>query len=222
MMILKRPRFADVATIGDLLTCLGHVPAKRVLFHPSPGTATEKDLLTHELPCELIDHTLVEKPLGLYESILAGTMLYFIETFLENNDFGITVGGNAPYRIRRGTVRKPDATFVSWDKIPDGLSPSIQIAKFAPDLSIEVLNPGNTKTELLRKREEFFGVGTKLYWEIDPRQQTAHVFTSPRESTHITSSGILDGCEVLPGFRLSLRELFARARVSPPQPRKPS
>ena len=32
-------------TVGDLLKELGDIPAWRVRLHPTPGTATEKDLL---------------------------------------------------------------------------------------------------------------------------------------------------------------------------------
>ena len=33
------------ATIGDLLKRLGNIPAERVRLNPTPGTATEKDVL---------------------------------------------------------------------------------------------------------------------------------------------------------------------------------
>ena len=44
---------ADVTTIGDLLKRLGNIPAGRVRLHPTPGTATEKDVI------EILDR---EKP----------------------------------------------------------------------------------------------------------------------------------------------------------------
>ena len=56
------PAINDGETIADLLTRLGNVPANRVRLHPTPGTATEKDLirvLDHEnRPCELVEGTL--------------------------------------------------------------------------------------------------------------------------------------------------------------------
>ena len=41
---------ADVANLGDLLKRLGNIPAKRVRLHPTPGTATEKDVLRRSGP----------------------------------------------------------------------------------------------------------------------------------------------------------------------------
>ncbi len=46
---------------------------------PPPGTATEADLIAvndrKQGICELVDGTLVEKAMGLIESLLAGSML---------------------------------------------------------------------------------------------------------------------------------------------------
>ncbi len=42
---LPRSPFATDVTVADLLKRLGNIPANRVRLHPTPGTATEKDLL---------------------------------------------------------------------------------------------------------------------------------------------------------------------------------
>jgi len=42
------------------------------------------------------------------------------------------------------------------------------------------------------------------------------VYTSADQAIHVAQDGFLDGGEVLPGFRLSLAELFAEAdRMGP-------
>ncbi len=218
-MIMKTQLLADVDTVGKLLTLLGGIPAGRVRFQPIPGTATEKDLLALDRLCELVEGTLVEKPVGFYESTLAGFVFHFIVTYLEKHDLGIAAAESAPYRLRRGTIRMPDVSFVSWDQLPDRQLPAGGIARLVPDLAIEVLSRSNTRAEMLRKREDYFRAGTKLVWEIHPRRQTASVYTSPRSFTLVESGGVLDGADVLPGFQLSLRELFARAGLCAPRPR---
>jgi len=50
-----------------------------------------------------------------------------------------------------------------------------------------------------------------LVWYIDPATRSARVYTSPSAVTVVEQDGLLDGGSVLPGFQLSLRELFARA-----------
>ena len=60
-----------------------------------------------------------------------------------------------------------------------------------------------------RKRREYFKAGVRLVWIIDPEIRTAAVYTSAEKYTVLTESDTLSGGEVLPGFTLSLRDLFA-------------
>ena len=88
----------------------------------------------------------------------------------------------------------------------------------APDLAVEVLSEGNTKGEMERKLKDYFFAGVRLVWYIDLKKRTAAVYTSPDEGATLTEDQSLDGGAVLPGFRLSLRKLFARP--TPPGGRK--
>ena len=79
------------------------------------------------------------------------------------------------------------------------------------DLAVEVLSRGNTPKEMRRKLGEYFEAGVRLVWFVYPKTQTAEVYTSPTEMRRIGKSQSLDGGDVLPGFKLPLRKLFARA-----------
>lgn len=48
-----------------------------------------------------------------------------------------------------------------------------------------------------------------LVWEIDPRARTVTVYTSPVQPTTLVVGDTLLGGAVLPGFTLSLADLFA-------------
>jgi Uma2 family endonuclease len=78
-----------------------------------------------------------------------------------------------------------------------------------PDLAVEVVNEGNTAGEMARKRHEYFATGVQLVWLVDPRTRTVEVYTAPDQLTLLHEEQTLDGSTVLPGFTLSLRELFA-------------
>ena len=82
-----------IHTIGDLLRRLGDVPADRVRFTPVPGTATKDDLLRPENKnCELVDETLVEKPKGMRESLLAIYLGELLGPFARGHDLGLITG----------------------------------------------------------------------------------------------------------------------------------
>ena len=70
----------------------------------------------------------------------------------------------------------------------------------------------NTPAEIERKLAEYFEAGCRLAWIVDPKSHTADVYTSPTDFLHLRPSQSLDGGEVLPGFKLPLKELFASTR----------
>src|SRR4051812_34650677 len=95
-------------TAADWLHDLGDVPLERILFTPWPGTATEADLLqrveAEQHLCELINGTLVEKPVGLYESQLAMWLGHLVLEFVSSRKLGIVTGGDGPLRLKKGLV----------------------------------------------------------------------------------------------------------------------
>jgi Uma2 family endonuclease len=60
-----------------------------------------------------------------------------------------------------------------------------------------------------RKVGEYFAAGVKLVWLVDPAKRVVIVYTSVKDQRTLTQADTLDGGEVLPGFSLPLRELFA-------------
>ncbi len=210
------PAIAKLETVAELLAHLGDIPAERVRWQPLPGTATEQDVIAAEAGpdkrlCELVDGTLVEKPVGFFEARLGSLIAHFIEKYLDDHDLGITTGADSMMRIVPGRVRLPDVSFISWDRLPNRELPAEAIADLVPDLAVEVLSVSNTRREMERKRREYFQGGARLVWELDPRKQTARVYTDVDQFQEIGPDGSLEGGEVLPGFVLPLQQLFARA-----------
>jgi Uma2 family endonuclease len=199
-----------VRTIADLLHRLGDIPPDRVRFDPTPGTATVEDLLRegNEL-CELVDGTLVEKPVGLEESFLAGWLLTLINQFVVPRNLGAVTGEAGLMELPSGPVRGPDVAFTSWGRMANRRRPADPIPALAPDLAVEVLSRSNTLGEMARKRGEYFRAGVRLVWEIDPRARTVRVYTAVDQFRDLTAADALDGGAVLPGFTLPLAQLFA-------------
>ena len=108
-------------------------------------------------------------------------------------------------------VRIPDVCFISWDHFPNRQLPSEPIPALAPDLAIEVLSKSNTQAEMQRKLRDYFTAGVRLVWYIDPRTRSAKSYTAENQCVEVAESQSLSGGDVLPGFELPLRELFAKA-----------
>ena len=203
----------ETETVADLLDQLGGIAPARVRINPLPGLAAEADLIAvngrKQGICELIGGILVEKPMGVVESMLAGSILALIRSFVLTRNLGIVTTTDGMMRLAPGIVRVPDVAFLSWDRTPGRRVPETPMSEFAPDLAVEVLSPSNTKAEMARKRAEYFASGVRLIWEFDPRDRTVAVYTTPEEAIILDESMTLDGGEVLPGFVLPLAELFA-------------
>ncbi len=204
-----------VETIADLLHNLGDIPSNRIRL--PAGGATEEDVIRHldgddKRIYELIDGVLVEKAMGMRESVVAVECSRHIGNYLDEHDRGIVFGTDGPIRIRHGRIRFPDTGFVSWDRLPNQELPDDPILDAAPNLTIEVFSKSNTNREMELKLQDYFQAGVQLVWIIYPKTQSAVVYTSPTRKKAIGPDGVLDGGKVLPGFALPLKKLFARTR----------
>jgi len=186
-----------VLTVADLAARFGPMPLRRFGWQPLPGLATEQDVLEwhdrHNRLFELIDGVLLEKPMGMPESILAAAISAFLRAFVKPRRLGIVAGSDGLMRLTSGHVRIPDVSFISWDRIPGRRTPHEPIPDLSPDLAVEVLSPSNTPEEMAGKRRDYFGSGTRLVWQIDPETRTADVYTTPDTFTRLEAAGTLDG-----------------------------
>jgi len=198
-------------TLGDLLNQLGGVSADRVRLIPAPGTATEQDAINNPL-CELVDGTLVEKPLGFNESVLAVIIARVVANFVVSRKLGLVAITDGMFRVSPGQLRMPDVSYTSWARIPRDVQ-SLAAPDLSPDLAIEILSPANTVREMERKRQDYFAGGTRMIWIVHPDTRTVDVYLPGQtEPAVLGDKDSLDGFDVLPGFSHSIAAIFAEAQ----------
>ncbi|MES2702367.1 MAG: Uma2 family endonuclease [Bacteroidota bacterium] len=85
----------------------------------------------------------------------------------------------------------------------------------APDIVIEILSPGNSKTELNNKFEIYEEAGVKEYWIVFPHDNTFIVYTMT-DGKYISSRPMTEGTivtsSVLPGLIIDVAKLFSKIR----------
>jgi Uma2 family endonuclease len=203
-------------TVADLQNHLDGIPAHRIRLRPWPGTATVQDVVQlndhHNRLCELIDGVLVEKAMGFEESWITLNLLILIGQFLQQHPLGIVTGADGLIQLLPHQVRIPDGAYFAWDRLPNQRLPREAVPHIVPDLAIEVLSGSNTSTEMRRKLREYFQAGVRLVWYLDPASRTVTVYHS-EYSVELDGDQVLTGGEVLPGFQVSVRQLFP-----PPEP----
>jgi Uma2 family endonuclease len=107
-------------------------------------------------------------------------------------------------------VRTPDVAFVRRERVlaagrVTGYWPG------APDLVVEVISPSDLYTEVEDKVAEWLEHGTRLVFVVNPRRRTVAVHRADRPRRVLSVGDPLDGEDVIPGWTLSLRELFGES-----------
>lgn len=205
---------AVTVSLEDRLADLGGIAPSRVRAFPAPGSATLADLIesqqTDNTLCELVDGTLVEKPMGWRESLLAMALARWLGNFLESQSLGVVTGPDGTTRLFGNTVRAADVAYFSWERMPNGKLPTAPVPELVPDFVIEVLSISNTRGEMARKRREYFQAGVRLVWMVDAQSRTVAVYTDPESFRVATEEDVINGGDVLPAWEVDLRRLFGK------------
>jgi Uma2 family endonuclease len=213
----ESPDLASDEVVGwtavDLAERFGPMPLHRICFDPPPGTATEEDVIAWEARSdrlfELIDGVLVEKTMSSYESYLAMAIGTHLNMFVQPRKLGVVMGADGMLKIMPDMIRIPDVCFIAKEKLPGKFSPQIPVSSLIPDLAVEVLSTNNTRQEMEEKLDDYFEVGVREVWYVDPQLKQVRVYEARTSLRELTESDTLDSQVALPGFSLSLKELFA-------------
>ncbi|MFN0094418.1 MAG: Uma2 family endonuclease [Dehalococcoidia bacterium] len=179
---------------------------------PPKLTADEFLLSAESDGFELVDGVVEEVAMGSESSWLGGELHGRLREFVRAGRLGLVFPQESGITIWPGdpfTVRKPDVLFVRRDRVPAGGIPKGWLS-VVPDLVVEVVSPRENAGALQGKLFDYRRAGVPLIWVIYPDPKSAVVWRG--ESVELVpADGVLDGGDVLPGFRLSLRDLFEAA-----------
>jgi Uma2 family endonuclease len=207
-------------SMDDLLQRLGGISPKRVRMRPYPGTATVADVVAirdrEKRLFELVDGVLVEKAMGLRESIIATALSAILRDLVISRNLGLVSGADGMMQLFPDLVRIPDVAFTSWARVPGNRIPEQPAPIMAPDLDIEVLSVSNTRREMARKLGEYLDAQVRLVWFVDLERRTVTVYAGNDEGVTVPESGTLDGANVLPGLSIPVSQIFAELDRRPP------
>src|SRR5437868_5678409 len=100
------PPLPKFRTAAEWIHDLGDVPLERIICDPWPGTATEADLLrmaeVDKQLCELVAGTLVAKPMGFVDSVIAARLSAALLNFADARRLGVVAGEAGMLRLSRG------------------------------------------------------------------------------------------------------------------------
>jgi Uma2 family endonuclease len=175
-----------------------------------PGMTAEE---LFELQDDGLRHELVEgelrtmAPAGFDHGRVALRIGARILAHVEEHLLGEVLAAETGFVLARDpdTVRAPDVAFVASERAPSGTR---GFAELAPDLVVEVVSPTDRASEVASKAAMWIDAGVRLVWVVDPQARLAAVHHPGGLVTVLREDGVLDGEDVLPGFRLPLSTLF--------------
>ncbi len=179
-------------------------------------TYTLEEFLELDLPededYELIEGKLVPKEItgkSAEHGEIIGRLMQHLNNYLDSNPLG-RVYDQAPCTLgwvgARGNWVEPDVSFVAAGRTPPKFEGPIQVA---PDLVIEVISPSDTPKKTQEKIEVYQAAGVRLLWLVYMpfRYVIIYRLNEPRRG-FLDLMDELGGGEVLPDFKLAVKELF--------------
>jgi Uma2 family endonuclease len=189
---------ASLATLAEIL--------------PGPGDWTEADYqLVSERGrlVELSDGDIEVLPVPTENHQLLSARVYLgLHTFVSVNHLGKVRYAPLPVRLWEGKIREPDVMYMSNDHLD-------RIGRYwgVPDLVVEIVSEGGHLHDKRIKRAEYAAAGIPEYWIVDAEAKTVELLELDAERASYTGTLLPADAtlvsRVLPGFTLSLAELFA-------------
>jgi Uma2 family endonuclease len=161
-------------------------------------------------PCELIDGRIVPmSPTGGEHGAIESALAAALRRFVQQHRLGLVMTGEVGvYTQRRpDRVRGAGIIFLSKERWAEG--PPRGFLEVAPDLVVEIMSPNDRWQDVRQKLAEYFAVGVRWMWIVEPENRTVLVCHSSTDLQQFGEADTLVGEGTLEGCSLALAELFA-------------
>jgi Uma2 family endonuclease len=145
-------------------------------------------------------------------SIIAMYIGRLLGNFVDANEIeGYVMGADGGYTLSDEDVRVPDVSFILKERLPNVDDTESIIA---PDFVVEVISPSESPRMVNEKTALYLLAGAKLVWNIYPDEKEVEVWTKGSgekfEMQAFRLKDTLDGGDVLKGFTLPVKDIFAQ------------
>lgn len=130
-------------------------------------------------------------------------------TWAEADGTGLAFDSSAGFTLPNGAIRSPDAAWIKqerWNALTK--EQRTGFASICPDFVVELRSPTDRLSDLQDKMQEYIDNGAHLGWLIDPIDKRVYVYRPGQPIEMLDNPATLNGDPTLPGFVLSMRELW--------------
>ncbi len=83
----------------------------------------------------------------------------------------------------------------------------------APLVAMEVRSDSNTRTELREKARRYLAQGTQMVWLVYPETCALELYRADGSTQTLSGADVIEGGAMLPGFRVSVSDIFPPPRA---------
>ena len=183
------------------------------------AVATDEKLMTAEefgvlpssrRPMELVRGRIVYMNVpGPRHGQMCGNTVWIFQDFVKRHDVGHVLCNDSGVVTEHDpdTVRGMDVSFYSYSRLPKGPLPA-RYVDVVPELVVEVRSPDDRWSRILKKVSEYLEAGVTAVCVLDPKTETARVYSAEETEQILTADQELLFPDILPGFAVPVRRFF--------------
>lgn len=130
-----------------------------------------------------------------------------------NLKLGEVYGSSAGFELPDGSMRSPDVSYISTERLAAMTSTEEEFIRAVPDFVVEIRSSTDRlKTLQTKMTETWLANGVRLGWLIDPYEEKVWIYRPGREVEVVEGfdGKILQDEQVLPGFELPLETMVRK------------
>ncbi len=122
---------------------------------------------------------------------------------------GIVFDSSTYFTLPNDARRSPDVAWMrreKWDNLT--AAQREKVSRIVPDFVIELRSSSDSVKTLQSKMKEYIENGVRLGWLIDTKNRKVHIYRANGDTEILENPEMLDGEDVLIGFKLNVQEIF--------------
>lgn len=149
-------------------------------------------------------------PAGHEHGRITGAVTGELGYYIRQRKLGLVFIAGTGFLLARDpdTVRAPGMAFVAAERAGAPTSPE-SYWPGAPDLAAEVISPGDSYAEVEEKVVDWLTAGARLVLVINPRTRRVTAHRAGNLVQVYTETDTLDAGDVVPGWAMAVRDIFA-------------
>jgi Uma2 family endonuclease len=150
---------------------------------------------------------IVMAPAGYESSEKNGDLFGELWSWNRQTKIGRAFDSSGGFTLPNGAIRSPDVTWIEKSKLLD-VPAGVKFPQVIPDFVVELRSDTDRMPKLREKMEEYRSNGVRLGLLINPKNQQVEIYRPGQEPEILASPTAIDCSEVMPGFILSMSEIW--------------